>query len=642
MKQKVAAGEPPWKQAWENLLAQPYSAMDFEPQPFVHIMRGAYGRSAAGDRQLSASANAAYSQALQWYVTGDRAHARKAIEILNAWSGTLWDFDGNDAKLLAGWTGGTFCNAAEILRATDPGWTAKEVEQFKRLMLTVYYPLLKDFFPEANGNWDAAIEDTLVSIGIFCDDRAIFNRAVEHFRRGSGNGGITRYIYTSGQCDENTRDQGHTQLGLGYFALAARAAWSQGIDLYSTAGDRLALGFEFTARYMLGEDVAVYGIINPTGRGRFSDIYESIYQHYHFGKGFEMPYTERAVERARTTGWTALTMYRGPSGPPVKTAALSANRQAGDAGALDGPTARPPAGAAVLAPGDPIQPALDARAASDGGWVVLSKGVYTLPAALRIPSGITLAGQGRATVLFLDPKQTGPAIVNASPDLHDVTLRDFLLEGGASTQQGSDPNQDRRMRSYQNVPTRAGILFNGARAGGMHNIRLEHVTVRHCTHQGVAIRGASQVLVAASHFDENGGSVVPGPGLQHNLLLTRVVGVMVTDSRMDRSPSGSGIDVSNSRDVTISSNELARNGPDGLHVTEGRNIRADGNLAEGNDGGGIVADALMDGNDGVAAKQNVCRNNGGPGLAVSGSRGAVVEANMQVDNGGKAGARVSR
>ena len=50
MKQKVAAGEQPWKQAWENLLARPYSPRGFEPQPFVHLMRGTYGRSAAADR----------------------------------------------------------------------------------------------------------------------------------------------------------------------------------------------------------------------------------------------------------------------------------------------------------------------------------------------------------------------------------------------------------------------------------------------------------------------------------------------------------------------------------------------------------------------------------------------------------------
>jgi hypothetical protein len=103
---------------------------------------------------------------MQWFVTGDEAHARKAIEILDAWSGTLADFFENDAMLLAGWTGGQFCNAAEILRATYPKWAAPSQAQFKRMLLTVYVPLLRIFYPEANGNWDAAIMWTLLSIGI--------------------------------------------------------------------------------------------------------------------------------------------------------------------------------------------------------------------------------------------------------------------------------------------------------------------------------------------------------------------------------------------------------------------------------------------------------------------------------------------
>src|SRR5579872_1948364 len=56
------------------------------------------------------------------------------------------------------------------------------------MLLTVYVPPLRDFFPEANGNWDAAIADTLLSIAIFCDDRALFDSAATHVLHGPGNG----------------------------------------------------------------------------------------------------------------------------------------------------------------------------------------------------------------------------------------------------------------------------------------------------------------------------------------------------------------------------------------------------------------------------------------------------------------------
>jgi len=590
MKAKVKAGEQPWKQAWDNLLSQSYSSLDFEAHPVVHIARGPYGRSSNGDRALTESALAAYSHALQWYVTREPAHARKAIEIIDAWSGTLWDFEGNDAKLLAGWTGGSFCNAAEILRYSDAGWSPQSMTQFKRMLLTVYHPLLKDFFPEANGNWDAAIIQTLLAIGIFCDDHAIFDSAINHFLHGPGNGGIAKYVYPSGQCEESTRDMGHTQLGLGYFAKDAQVARNQGVDLWGAYDNRLALGFEYTAKYMFGEDVPAYGTLSKVGRGHFSDIYEPVYQYYQGVLGLDMPYTTKAIAQTRDRGWTALVAFKG--GPaPAKQHPAPAPRGQFQAGALDAPTIQPPASAVHVSPGQSIQAALDSLAAA-GGWVVLEKGLHTLKQSLRMPSGVTLSGQGGSTVLYFDPNapasNTAIAIVNAGDDLHDVTLRDFLLEGSTLTKPPTDPNGDHRTRSYQHAPSREGVALAAQHPGQMRNLRFEHLTVRNCTHNGVAVRGASQVTVVACDFSDSGSAGVPGPGLEHNLLLTRVMGADVRDSRMDDSPWGSGIAVSMSRDVVISHNETARNARDGIEVADSQDVRIQDNLVEANDAGAIV------------------------------------------------------
>ncbi len=275
MRAKVKAGEEPWKSAWDRLRAEPGASLDFNPEPFAHIIRGAYGAGQKGGAELTASANAVNSQVLQWYVTGNEAYAQKAIEIFDAWSGTLADFFENDAMLLAGWTGGEFANAAEILRATYPRWRADSQAQFKRMLLTVYVPLLRMYYPEANGNWDAAMMFTLLSIGVYCDDRKLMDEAYHHYRLGPANSGITRYIYPSGQCEETTRDQGHVQLGLGYLARTSIVAWNQGVDLFKEADNRLALGYEYTASLLLGEPVHAYGKIQDT-QSRFSDVYEGV------------------------------------------------------------------------------------------------------------------------------------------------------------------------------------------------------------------------------------------------------------------------------------------------------------------------------------------------------------------------------
>ena len=662
MKAKVAAGQAPWVTAWSNLCAESYSSLAFEPRPVAHVIRGSYGRPSIGDRELSSSANAAYSHALQWVVTGDPAHAQKAIEILNAWSSILWDFQDNDAKLLAGWTGHAFCNAAEILRYTGAGWKEEDVTQFERMLLTVYYPLLKDFFPEANGNWDAAIMDTMLCLGIFCDDRALFERAVNHFLRGGGNAGITRYVYPSGQCEESTRDQSHTQLGLGELAQACQVAWNQGVDLYGAADSRLALGMEYTAKYMLGEEVPACGVISAQGRGRFSDIYEGVWQHYHFVKGLDMPFTARAVEKTRAARfWSALTMYRGPlAKSPDGKGAPQSSKIASIAGAQPEPTVEPPTESIIVLPGASVQAALDGL--TNGGWVVLSQGVHVLPAPLRIPSQVTLSGRGNRTVVMLDPEFTrnraGAAMVNAVDALHEVMLRDFVIEGASSFRSqtnatgesydyvsgsgsgavtlrplSNDPNQERRQRSYQMSPSRAGIAFSAQREGQMRNLRFEHLTVRSCTHDGVAIRGAAQVTIAGCDFSDNGSSVVPGQGLQHNLLLTRVAGGEVRDSRLDASPWGCGLFLSHSRDIKVSGNEAARNALCGLRVADSYNVRVLGNLAEGNADDGIAFEALMDGCRGIAVTGNLSRNNGKFGIRLENTVAGVVRDNGGRDNG---------
>ena len=162
-------------------------------------------------------------------------------------------------SLIAALTGQHFLNAAEILRYTYEGWEGDDIKAFEKLMLTVYYPYIQDFFTEANGNWDAAMIHTMLCIGIFTDRPDIFQRAAKRFYWGPNNGGITKYIYPNGQIQEATRDWPHVQLGLGELAKAAQVAWTQGMDFYQVADHRLALGFEYTAKYMLGEDVPVYG-----------------------------------------------------------------------------------------------------------------------------------------------------------------------------------------------------------------------------------------------------------------------------------------------------------------------------------------------------------------------------------------------
>ncbi len=297
MKKMVAAGTEPWKSGWEKLRSVDVCQLDYEPHPVEHLSV-ASGGAAGGPQQYDAGA--AHFHAIQWAITGDPNHAKKAAEILNAWSGTLKSLEGHNAKLQAGITGFKFCNAAEILRYTEgSGWSDTDHERFKKMLMEIYYPTIQDFQSNYNGNWDAYMVLTMMCIGVYCDDHAIFDRAVDHFYHGPENGSITGYIYPTGQCQESTRDQFHVQMGLGALAGACEVAYHQGLDLYGADDNRLLAGYEYSAKYNLGHDVPCEGEISPRQRGRFRPVWEIACNHYVHRRGLDAPWLTQVVEKIR-------------------------------------------------------------------------------------------------------------------------------------------------------------------------------------------------------------------------------------------------------------------------------------------------------------------------------------------------------
>ena len=287
---------------------------------------------------------AAYTHALHWSLSGSQAHANKTIEILNDYARTLKRVEGHDARLLVGITGIHFVNAAELIAHSDAQWSLADRERFAKMLREVLYPVIENFYPRANGNWDASMIQTMMGIGIFLDDRSIYQRGVDYFLNGEGNGRLTNYIRPSGQCQESGRDQHHTLMGLGYLTSAAEIARNQGLDLYETAGNRLATAFEYCAQYGLGHAVPFerfvsvggwydHHKISEVGRGWEVPVFELAYRHYHHRKKMPMPFSEQVLRKTRpeepsTTHkpWSTLMCAQEPL--PVKKVALRVERLA--------------------------------------------------------------------------------------------------------------------------------------------------------------------------------------------------------------------------------------------------------------------------------------------------------------------------
>lgn len=311
MRNMLSQGVEPVQSGFEVFRADPASQLDYQ-------MRGPgeeIGRNPSVNfREFDSDANASYQLALMWAVMGEQAYADKAIKIINAWSNSLKRVSGRDAVLMAGLGPFKMINAAEILRYTDSGWDKADIHQCEQMLLNAIYPAVKDFALFANGNWDAAAIQTVMAIGVFCNDRAIFERGLRYYVDGAGNGRLTHYVINeAGQCQESGRDQQHTQLGLALLAACCEIAWQQGLDLYAYADYRLLKGFEYTAKYNLGEEVPFVETLDRTGkyhhkqistegRGRLRAVFEMVYNHYVNRAGMDAPWTQKAAEQVRPEG----------------------------------------------------------------------------------------------------------------------------------------------------------------------------------------------------------------------------------------------------------------------------------------------------------------------------------------------------
>jgi len=334
VKAKIAAGAEPWKSAFEQAKSDPLGSLTYKPHPWKQCNCGSYSRPDLGCKDEQHDSDAAYTQALLWFFTGDKTYAENAIKIMNAWSSVLTGGHINsNGPIQAAWCAETFPRAAEIIRYTYAGWSDDDIARFQTMLSKQYVPSLIHGSGE-NGNKELSMSEALINIGVFNDDRATFDAGVNMWRGRApayiylhsdgpepvravgwpempiwGNKGMTT-PFVDGLLQESVRDSQHANLALSAMVNAAETARQQGVDLYGEQAQRIMAALEFQARYLppnnqrpLPENVTFN--LHPT--------WEIAYNHYHNRMGFELPFMSAVIARNRPTGvnhqmvWETLT-----------------------------------------------------------------------------------------------------------------------------------------------------------------------------------------------------------------------------------------------------------------------------------------------------------------------------------------------
>ncbi|MDO8539788.1 MAG: alginate lyase family protein [Opitutaceae bacterium] len=321
IKQRVAGGIEPQKTAFAAMLASPYAALTYKPTPRATVECGSYSRPDLGCKDERRDSAAAYSQALAWYVMGKPEYARNAIEIMNAWARTLTGgHTNNNGPIQAAWTASVWPRAAEIIRHTFDGWAADDSARFEKMLREQYVPSIIGGSSE-NGNKELAMSEALINIGVFNEDRALFDAGVKMWR-----GRAPAYIYLSrdgptpvlppngempywsnkgistpfvdGLLQESMRDAHHANMGFASMVNAAETARQQGLDLYAEQGARIIAAMEFQAQFLPPNGA------KPPPNLEFSlqPTWEIAFNHFHHRLHIALPKMAKMLPTNRPTG----------------------------------------------------------------------------------------------------------------------------------------------------------------------------------------------------------------------------------------------------------------------------------------------------------------------------------------------------
>ncbi|MCQ9130861.1 alginate lyase family protein [Streptomyces hilarionis] len=345
VRDRVGAAAQPWKGAFGQLLASKYADLNRTARPRAVVECGSYSNPDHGCTDEREDALAAYTDALAWYVTRDERYARKAIALMDAWSGVIEDHTNSNAPLQTGWAGSTWPRAAEIVKYTYPGGWANS-GRFATMLRDVYLPEVING-SNSNGNWELSMTEAAIGISVFLEDRASYDKAMAKFRTRTAayvylasDGDLPRTVpgqhldtrakvvaywqgqgtFVTGLTQETCRDLTHTGYGISAISHVAETSRIQGQDLYGTdVGERLRQALGFQAGYQLGAAVPSWlcGGSLKTGLGPVTEVG---YNALHNRLGIAMSNTGTLTLRNRPAGsnnlfvaWETLTHGDNPA-----------------------------------------------------------------------------------------------------------------------------------------------------------------------------------------------------------------------------------------------------------------------------------------------------------------------------------------
>jgi hypothetical protein len=229
-----------------------------------------------GCSDSDSDSNAAYVQAVLWYVTGNQTYATNSINIMNAYSSGFKGYAGytsglpcpsgttcSNGPLQAAWDAEKWPRAAEIIRYGNngsAGWSSADSTAFANMLTNIFVPIIYNG-SSSNGNWEMSMIEGMMGIAVFTENSALLAHAQAFWlqrvpadfyyqpqdgdtqppfpagRQGSSTwyGQVDFNTTTTGVTQETCRDLKHTEDSIAAAINAAETDWIQGGTLYTNS-----------------------------------------------------------------------------------------------------------------------------------------------------------------------------------------------------------------------------------------------------------------------------------------------------------------------------------------------------------------------------------------------------------------------
>jgi hypothetical protein len=344
----VRGGYEPWASAFDEFRKNPKASKDYVIQNLDSDGNPKYIQMAIsnGQYEARADANAAYAQALMWYITGDSDYSNKALKIIRSWYTSLTT---NSPDILtSGMSLQKFCFAAEVLRYTpSSGWTDSDTEGFTKFLN------IETVTTDVDSKWmNQGSIGTMgyIASAIFRNDSTAYAKGIERAAVGVNDkkpeqGFSIKHQFlsttdpTTGKEEifpaELGRDQAHAADSVNAIASLAQLAYVQGtkinengtivtdgtgVSLYQFMDNRLLKADNTFEKYNLGYDVYYpvtqvgVAVAQPTVYKDVSTVYRGtlghnamIYNHYKYKENVsdddeDMKYVKMAVNNQAPEG----------------------------------------------------------------------------------------------------------------------------------------------------------------------------------------------------------------------------------------------------------------------------------------------------------------------------------------------------